>query len=60
MRSMRSLKKRGQMTVEYSVMFVVIVAVIIVASSSVIGPAFNRFFNGVGNIIDDATTEMRT
>lgn len=51
-------QKKAQITVEYAVMFVALVAVIIIASSKVISPAVNRFFNGVGNIIDNATAEM--
>lgn len=52
--------KKAQLTVEYAVMFVAIVAVLIAASTKFIAPAVNRFFNGVGNIIDNATTEMQT
>ncbi len=52
-------QKKAQLTVEYAVMFVAIVAVIIIASTNFISPAVNRFFNGVGNIIDNATTAMQ-
>ncbi|MFH1691010.1 MAG: class III signal peptide-containing protein [Candidatus Omnitrophota bacterium] len=52
-------QKKAQITVEYSVMFVALVAVIIIASTKFIAPAVNRFFNGVSNIVDNATTEMQ-
>lgn len=52
-------QKKAQITVEYAVMFVALVAVIIIASTKIISPAVNRFFNGVGNMIDNATTDMQ-
>jgi uncharacterized protein (UPF0333 family) len=49
------MTKRGQMTVEYSVMFVVIVAVMIWAATNVVKPSTNRFFVSTGRIINSAT-----
>lgn len=48
-------RQRGQMTVEYSVMFVIIVAVILAAGTQFIKPALNRFFISTANIIDNST-----
>ncbi len=50
--------KRGQMTVEYSVMFVVIVAVILYAAANVVRPSVNNFFNATSKIVDKATNEI--
>jgi len=48
----------GQMTVEYSVMFVTIVAVVIFAAANFIRPALNRFFNSTARVINATTTEI--
>lgn len=50
--------KKGQMIVEYAVMFAVIVAAIIYASTVFISPALNRFFNTTANVIDNATNRV--
>jgi len=50
--------RRGQMIVEYAVMFAVIVAVIIYASINVVRPSMNRFFNATGRVLDNATNEI--
>jgi Flp pilus assembly pilin Flp len=50
--------KKGQMIVEYAVMFTVIVAVIIYASAVFIKPALNRFFNTTAKVIDNATNRV--
>ena len=47
--------KKGQMLIEYAVMFTVIVAAIIYASTIFIKPALNRFFNTTAKVIDNAT-----
>jgi uncharacterized protein (UPF0333 family) len=52
------MRKKGQMTVEYSVMFVVIVAVMVWAAVNVIKPSANRFFNSTGKIMNKATQEV--
>lgn len=44
--------KRGQMIIEYSLMFVVLVSVLIYASTAFVRPALNRFFNSTANVID--------
>ncbi|MGE5280501.1 MAG: hypothetical protein ACM3L6_07160 [Deltaproteobacteria bacterium] len=51
--------RRGQMILEYTVMFVVIVAVIIYASANVVKPAVNRFFSASGRVLDNATNEIQ-
>jgi Flp pilus assembly pilin Flp len=48
------------MIMEYTLMFVAIVAVIIYASINVIRPSVNRFFNASGRILDNATTEIQS
>ncbi len=60
MRNRQSFKKNGFLTSEYAVMFVALVVVIIAVSSSIIKPAYNRLYNGVGNILDDAAIQMET
>jgi Flp pilus assembly pilin Flp len=51
--------RRGQMTVEYSVMFVAIVAAILVAASTFIKPSLNKFFASTSNIIDKTTETVQ-
>jgi Flp pilus assembly pilin Flp len=46
---------KGQMIIEYAVMFTVIVAVIIAASTLFVRPAVNRFYNTMSRAIDTAT-----
>jgi|GEM_PF-1051306 len=56
----RRLKEtRAQMTIEYAVMFTVICAVIIYASTAFIRPAVNRFYNSTQVILDNATTTVQ-
>ncbi len=50
--------RRGQMIIEYALMFAVIVAVIIYASIYVVRPSMNRFFNATGRVLDNATDEI--
>lgn len=50
--------KKGQMIVEYAVMFTVIVAVIIAASAGFIKPALSKFFNTTAKVIDNATNRV--
>lgn len=50
--------KRGQMVVEYAVMFAVIVAVIIYASTAYVRPAVNRFFETSTVVINQATDRI--
>jgi len=62
MLSVKRVKKisgrKGQMTVEYTVMFVMIVAVILVASKQFIPPALNRWFNSTARIINASAAEI--
>lgn len=51
--------RRGQMTVEYSVMFVAIVAAIIVAATAFVKPSMNKFFSSTSNIIDKTTETVQ-
>ena len=57
-RTKRIDSKDGQLIIEYAVMFTVIVAVIIYASTAYIKPALNRFFNSTTRVIDNATTSV--
>ena len=57
-RTKRIGRKDGQMIIEYAVMFTVIVAIIIYASTAYIKPALNRFFNSTTRVIDNATTSV--
>ena len=50
----RAARKDGQMIIEYALMFVVLVTVMIYASTSLVRPALNRFFNSTANVIDVA------
>lgn len=57
----RGLKEtRAQMTIEYAVMFAVICSVIIYASTAVIRPAVNRFYNATQAILNNATTTVQS
>jgi len=53
-------ERRGQMIIEYALMFAVIVAVIIYASMNVVKPAVNRFFNATGRVLDNATNAIES
>lgn len=50
--------KKGQMLVEYAVMFVAIVAVIIYAALNVIQPSVNKLLNTSAKIIDCSTSTI--
>lgn len=54
------MRKRGQLTIEYSVMFVVIAAVMIWAAVHVVKPSANKFFSSTGRIINKATAEVES
>lgn len=58
-RAMKINGEKGQMIIEYAVMFVVIVAVIIYASTAFVKPALNRFFNSATEIINTATEKVQ-
>jgi Flp pilus assembly pilin Flp len=53
-------KRRGQMIIEYAVMFTVIVAVVIYAAINVVRPSVNRFFNATGRVLENATNEIES
>lgn len=59
MSNTRRLRECGVMTTEYAVMFVAIAVVIIAASLNIMKPAFSRFYNGAGNIFNDAASHMK-
>ena len=46
--------RQGQIIVEYAVMFTVIVAVILIASFTLVRPSMNRFFKSTTKVIDNA------
>ncbi len=50
--------RRGQLIVEYAIMFTVIVAVVVYASIYVVRPSMNRFFSATGRVLDNATNEI--
>ncbi len=50
--------RRGQLIIEYAIMFAVIVAVVIYASIYVVRPSMNRFFTATGRVLDNATNEI--
>ncbi len=54
----KRFRRRAQLTVEYAVMFTVIVAAVIWAGRHVIRPSVNRFFVSTGNIINSAAEEI--
>ena len=49
---------RGQLMVEYAIVFTVVVAVIVWSSLMLFRPAVNRFFIASSNVIDQATTKV--
>ena len=51
----KSAGDRGQMIIEYAIMFTVIVAVIIAAATLFVKPSVNRFYNTMSRAIDTAT-----
>jgi uncharacterized protein (UPF0333 family) len=52
------MRQRGQMTVEYTLMFVVIVGVMVWAAVHVIRPSARQFFNSTSRIMNKATAEV--
>lgn len=52
--------KKGQLVIEYVVMFTVIVAVIIYAATAFVKPSVNRFFNSATKIIDNVSDQIDT
>ena len=58
MRAKKTRGTKGQMTIEYTVMFVMIVAVILVAAKQVIQPALNRWFNSTARVINSSAAEI--
>ena len=57
-RAKKTRGAKGQMTIEYTVMFVMIVAVILVAAKQVIQPALNRWFNSTARVINSSAAEI--
>lgn len=51
-------RKKGQQTLEYVVIFVAMALVVIYASKSIMRPAVNSIFNGVGNLLENAAAYM--
>ncbi|MFA5039178.1 MAG: hypothetical protein WC732_05820 [Candidatus Omnitrophota bacterium] len=56
----RQKHSKGQMTIEYTVMFVAIVAVIIFGATHFISPSVNRFFRASSNIINQSVSDIET
>ena len=52
--------KKGQMIIEYAVMFVAIVAVVIYAALNVIQPSVNKLLNTSAKIIDCSTSAIES
>ena len=52
------MNKRGQLIVEYVVMFTVIVAAILAASFAFVKPAVGRFFNSSAKVIDNVSESI--
>lgn len=53
-------QKKAQLTVEYAVMFAALVIVVLLASSKIMQPTMtNKYFNGIGNLVEGATTELQ-
>ena len=52
--------KRGQMIIEYAVMFVAVVAVILYAALNVIQPSVNKLLNASAKIIDCSTNAIES
>ena len=57
-RAEKIFRAKGQMTIEYTVMFVMIVAVILLASKQVIQPALNRWFNSTARVINSSAAQI--
>ncbi|MFH1691011.1 MAG: hypothetical protein ABIC68_00355 [Candidatus Omnitrophota bacterium] len=53
------MQKKAQMTFEYAAMFVALVAVIVVASAVVLKPTTNKFYIGIGNLVENATMDLQ-
>ena len=49
---------QGQMTIEYTVMFVMIVVALLAASKQVLQPALNRWFNSTARVINSSAAEI--
>jgi Flp pilus assembly pilin Flp len=47
-------RRRGQSTLEYITVFVVIVAAIVVVAFKMLNPTINKLFNATANKIDNA------
>lgn len=50
--------RKGQMTLEYALLFVAVVAVLLYASRYLTGPSINRVYCGTANLMDDAVAKM--
>lgn len=57
-RRQRDGRQKGQLAIEYAVMFVAIVAVVIYAATQFIQPSVNRFFNATSKIINKSVGEI--
>lgn len=51
-------RKNGQMILEYTILFVAIVAAVLLGSYNFIRPSVNRFFQSSANIIDNAARDI--
>jgi uncharacterized protein (UPF0333 family) len=58
MKQKKCFDKKAQMTIEYAVMFVVIVAAILIASKTLIAPAINRFMGATAVVINNAAADL--
>ena len=52
--------KKGQVMVEYAVMFTAIIAAIIIAVGVWIRPSLDRFFGSTAGVIDSASTRVES
>jgi len=52
--------KKGQVMVEYAVMFTAIIAAVIIAAAIWIRPALDRFFGSTAGVIDSASTRAQS
>ena len=52
------LKTKGQVTIEYAVMFMAIVAAVIIASQQIMRPAVTRFFGASEQVLNSAIEEV--
>ena len=50
--------KNGQMIVEYAVMFLVIIATVILAGTTIFKPALLRFFDSASNVMVKASNQI--